>query len=193
MCLENWNAEVAKNAEKWANRCTLSHSSRRQRKVSFANCGENLFMSSAPLPWSHIIQVFYDEVKNFKYGVGDIRANSKTGHYTQLVWATSHEIGCALAHCPHKRLSYFYVCHYCPEGNNINTKKTPYKKGKPCGDCPNHCDNGLCTGLQDSKPACTDSDPRKRPAGRRQVKTAAGRSGAKAHAAPAVQPAALIF
>uniref|UniRef100_A0A8C6AGN1 ShKT domain-containing protein n=1 Tax=Marmota marmota marmota TaxID=9994 RepID=A0A8C6AGN1_MARMA len=135
----NWNAEVAKNAEKWANRCTLSHSSR------IANCGEKLFMSSAPLPWSHIIQVFYDEVKNFKYGVGDIRANSKTGHYTQLVWATSHQIGCALAHCPHKHLSYFYVCHYCPEGNNRNTKKTPYKKGKPCGDCPNNCDNGLCT------------------------------------------------
>ncbi|XP_047414307.1 cysteine-rich secretory protein 2-like [Sciurus carolinensis] len=138
----NWNAEVAKNAEKWAERCTLSHSPRSQRKISFANCGENLFMSSAPISWSHAIQSLYDEVKDFKYGVD---ANAKTGHYTQLVWATSHQLGCALAHCPHKHLSYYYVCHYCPEGNDVRTKKTPYKVGKPCADCPDHCDDGLCT------------------------------------------------
>uniref|UniRef100_A0A8C8ZQF2 ShKT domain-containing protein n=1 Tax=Prolemur simus TaxID=1328070 RepID=A0A8C8ZQF2_PROSS len=139
-----WNAEAAKNAENWANKCTLSHSPPNQRQIR-CNCGENLFMSSGPTSWSDAIQTLYDEAKNFKYGFGGIRPNAKIDHYTQLVWATSHQLGCALGHCPHKTLQYFYVCQYCPGGNNVRTKKTPYKIGKPCGECPAHCENGLCT------------------------------------------------
>ncbi|KAM6181767.1 cysteine-rich venom protein-like [Erethizon dorsatum] len=140
-----WNSEVAKNAEIWAKKCIFSHSSRDQRKISFAGCGENYFLSTDPVTWSHVIQSFYNEVKDFVYGLGNIRANAKTSHYTQLVWATSHQLGCALAHCPHKKYKYFYVCQYCPEGNYMNTINTPYQLGRPCGDCPGHCDNGLCT------------------------------------------------
>ncbi|XP_008584246.1 PREDICTED: cysteine-rich secretory protein 3-like, partial [Galeopterus variegatus] len=140
-----WNAEAAKNAEKWAQQCILSHSPPSQRKISFAGCGENIFMSTHPKSWSDAIQYLYDEVKDFKYGFGSTRSDAKTGHYTQLVWATSHQLGCALAHCPHEILKYYYVCQYCPSGNIVNIMKTPYKKGKPCGDCPHHCDNGLCT------------------------------------------------
>ncbi|XP_019064033.1 cysteine-rich venom protein pseudechetoxin-like [Fukomys damarensis] len=139
-----WNAEVAKNAETWAKKCIFSHSPNDQRKINFAGCGENYFLSSDPRTWSNVIQSLYDEVKDFKYGLGNIRANAKTGHYTQLVWATSHQLGCALAHCPHKKYKYFYVCQYCPAGNDVRKMKTPYKTGKPCGDCPGHCDNGLC-------------------------------------------------
>ncbi|KAM9665236.1 cysteine-rich secretory protein 2-like [Trichechus inunguis] len=143
-----WNAEVAKNARNWANKCTLSHSPPNQRQTSsFAHCGENLFMSSHPKSWSDVIQSLYDEVKYFKYGFGSTRPNTTTDHYTQLVWATSHQVGCALAYCPQHPLRYYYVCQYCPAGNDVTTIKTPYKKGKPCGDCPNHCDKGLCTNL----------------------------------------------
>uniref|UniRef100_G3U097 ShKT domain-containing protein n=1 Tax=Loxodonta africana TaxID=9785 RepID=G3U097_LOXAF len=139
-----WNAEVAKNAEKWAKKCTLSHSHQNQGKTGSVACGENLFMSSDPRSWSDVIQSLYNEVKDFQYGFGSIRANAETGHYTQLVWATSHQLGCALAHCPRHTFQYYYVCQYCPPGNDIRTIKTPYKRGKPCGDCPNHCDKGLC-------------------------------------------------
>ncbi|XP_005377986.1 PREDICTED: serotriflin-like [Chinchilla lanigera] len=143
--METWNSEVAKNAEIWARKCAFSHSPTHQRRISFAGCGENYFSSTAPKSWSHVIQTFYDEVKDFEFGLGDTRANAKTGHYTQLVWASSHQLGCAVAHCPHRKYKYFYVCHYCPAGNNKNTLKTPYKLGQPCGDCPGHCDSGLCT------------------------------------------------
>ncbi|XP_006149163.1 serotriflin [Tupaia chinensis] len=140
-----WNDQVAQNAEKWAKKCTMSHSPPHERQIRFADCGENLFMSSNPRNWSYAIQSLYNEVTDFRYGSGDTRPNVKTGHYTQLVWATSHQLGCALAHCPNKRLKFYYVCQYCPAGNNIKTRNTPYKKGKPCADCPGHCDNGLCT------------------------------------------------
>ncbi|XP_073937790.1 cysteine-rich venom protein-like [Castor canadensis] len=154
-----WNANVAKNAENWAKKCTLSHSPHNQRKISFAGCGENLFMSSRPESWSDAIQFLYNEVKDFKYGIGNTRANANTFHYTQLVWATSHQLGCALAHCPHQKLPYYYVCQYCPAGNNVRTWKTPYRKGKPCGDCPGHCDNRLCTNpcmYEDKYTNCAD-------------------------------------
>ncbi|XP_036270288.1 serotriflin-like isoform X1 [Pipistrellus kuhlii] len=141
-----WNDVVARNAAKWANRCALAHSPPSERRINdFTDCGENLFMSSNPKSWSDVIQSLYDEAKDFKYGLGGTL--KKTGHYTQLVWATSHQVGCALAHCPHSssNLQYFYVCHYWPAGNVFNTIRTPYKRGRPCGDCPHHCDNGLCT------------------------------------------------
>ncbi|XP_016068137.1 PREDICTED: cysteine-rich secretory protein 3-like [Miniopterus natalensis] len=139
-----WSDEAARNAESWANMCTMTHSPSAKRHISSTGCGENLFMSSNPRSWSDAIQSLYDEVKDFKYGFGSTRPNAVTGHYTQLVWATSHQLGCALAHCPRSIYKYFYVCQYCPSGNVLNTIKTPYKKGKPCEDCPHHCDNGLC-------------------------------------------------
>uniref|UniRef100_A0A8C4L5A2 ShKT domain-containing protein n=1 Tax=Equus asinus asinus TaxID=83772 RepID=A0A8C4L5A2_EQUAS len=113
--------------------------------MDLAGCGENILMSSRIKSWPDVIQYFYEELKYFKYGFGRTRANVKIGHYTQLVWPTSHQLGCALAYCPHKTLKYFYVCQYCPGGNYVKRMNTPYKKGEPCGDCPHHCDNGLCT------------------------------------------------
>ncbi|KAI5140529.1 cysteine-rich venom protein-like [Manis pentadactyla] len=141
----SWNRETAKNAEKWAKKCTLSHSPPSERKISFTGCGENLFMSSNPTSWTDAIQYLYNEVGNFTYGFGRTRADAVVGHYTQIVWATSHQLGCAFAYCPEKKLRYYYVCQYCPAGNFVEFMKTPYKRGKPCGACPDHCDNGLCT------------------------------------------------
>ncbi|XP_027983689.2 cysteine-rich secretory protein 3-like [Eptesicus fuscus] len=140
-----WNDVVARNAAKWANKCNLYHSPSSERQIDFTGCGENFYKSSSPKSWSYAIQYLYDEVKDFKYGFGSTRANAETAHYTQLVWATSHQLGCAIAHCPHNKFQYFYVCHYCPAGNVRNTIRTPYKRGRPCEDCPHHCDNGLCT------------------------------------------------
>lgn len=41
-------------------------------------------MSSNPKTWSEAIQSLYDEVKDFKYGYGSVRASAATGHYTQV-------------------------------------------------------------------------------------------------------------
>ncbi|KFV82319.1 Cysteine-rich secretory protein 2, partial [Struthio camelus australis] len=139
-----WSPEVAKNAEIWANKCTLSHSPATMRKIN-VTCGENLFMSPDAFSWPSAIQYWYDEVKDFKYGTGATRRGAVVGHYTQLIWYNSYQIGCAVAYCPNSRYNYFYVCHYCPPGNNPMQIATPYKKGAKCGDCPGHCDRGLCT------------------------------------------------
>ncbi|XP_062406278.1 cysteine-rich venom protein-like [Sardina pilchardus] len=143
----SWNSEVAANAQKWADSCKQRHSTSSERRISTGGCGENLFYSSAPLSWDDSIQAWFGENRHYKYGEGPI-GNATVGHYTQLVWYRSNEIGCAVAHCPHG-FAYFYVCHYCPAGNVFykghNGYAHPYKEGPPCGDCPDNCDNGLCT------------------------------------------------
>ncbi|XP_074845113.1 cysteine-rich venom protein latisemin-like [Carettochelys insculpta] len=139
-----WSPEAAANAKRWANQCTLSHSPPDSRRTGVP-CGENLYMSSAPHSWSDAIQAWYNEVENFVYGVGATSPGSVIGHYTQMVWYISYQIGCAIAFCPEHQLKYYYVCHYCPTGNYAHLIKTPYKSGPPCGDCPNACENGLCT------------------------------------------------
>ncbi|XP_005377726.1 PREDICTED: cysteine-rich secretory protein 2 [Chinchilla lanigera] len=140
-----WSREATVNAQKWANKCTLQHSNPDDRKTS-TKCGENLYMSSDPAAWSNAIQSWFDESRDFTFGVGPKSRSAVVGHYTQLVWYSSYLVGCGVAYCPNQdSLKYYYVCQYCPAGNNANTKNTPYKQGTPCASCPNHCENGLCT------------------------------------------------
>ncbi|XP_006881982.1 PREDICTED: cysteine-rich secretory protein 2 [Elephantulus edwardii] len=140
-----WNRDATANAQKWANKCTLDHSNQEDRKTT-TKCGENLYMSTDPTFWSTAIQSWYDESLNFTYGVGPTTSNSVVGHYTQLVWYSSFRIGCGIAFCPNQEeFKYFYVCHYCPAGNNVNQKHFPYKEGPLCASCPGNCENGLCT------------------------------------------------
>ncbi|KAK1170318.1 cysteine-rich venom protein TEL1-like [Acipenser oxyrinchus oxyrinchus] len=139
-----WSAEAAVNAKTWANTCSMNHSPSDTRKISTSGCGENLYMSSNANSWDMAVQAWYDEVKDFKYGVGSTNG-AVVGHYTQVVWYRSNKVGCAVAHCPGSKYKYFYVCQYCPPGNVQNLLTTPYKAGPSCGDCPNACDNKLCT------------------------------------------------
>ncbi len=41
--------------------------------------------------------------------------NRHCGHYTQIVWATTTEVGCGFAVCP--TLGQVWVCNYRPRGN----------------------------------------------------------------------------
>uniref|UniRef100_A0A8C3MZN4 Uncharacterized protein n=1 Tax=Geospiza parvula TaxID=87175 RepID=A0A8C3MZN4_GEOPR len=139
-----WCSAAAENAQNWANQCTLRHSPANLRRTN-VQCGENLFMSSAPFSWSDVLQAWYNEEKNFEYGTGAKPKGAMFGHYTQMVWHNSYKIGCGFAFCSNTTYSYFYVCQYCPAGNLIGSMKTPYKEGEPCGDCPSACEDGLCT------------------------------------------------
>uniref|UniRef100_A0A8C6TXF1 ShKT domain-containing protein n=1 Tax=Neogobius melanostomus TaxID=47308 RepID=A0A8C6TXF1_9GOBI len=138
----SWSSEAAANAQRWADTCSMNHSPDSDRVINTSGCGENLYMASYKNSWSNAIQSWYDEVKDYEYGVGSIN-EGVIGHYTQVVWYRSNLIGCAMAYCPNAEYKYFYVCHYCPPGNYQYTH--PYKSGPSCADCPNACDNKLCT------------------------------------------------
>ncbi|TRZ17517.1 hypothetical protein HGM15179_009582 [Zosterops borbonicus] len=78
-----WCPPAAVNAQNWANQCTLRHSPPNLRRTN-VQCGENLFMSSAPFSWSDVLQAWYNEEKNFEYGTGAKPKGAMVGHYTQV-------------------------------------------------------------------------------------------------------------
>ncbi|XP_075910669.1 cysteine-rich venom protein TEL1-like, partial [Petromyzon marinus] len=140
-----WNDEAGNNSYLWSLTCTMDHSPAANRKTSAFGCGENLFLSSAPFTWEHAIRDWFNEVDSpgFDYGKG-ARTPGAVGHYTQVVWYSSYQVGCAVTYCPNSEsvYKYLYVCQYCPQGN-LNTRLTrPYDLGEPCALCPNSCDNG---------------------------------------------------
>uniref|UniRef100_K4IDE1 CRiSP-Abr-3 n=1 Tax=Abronia graminea TaxID=278977 RepID=K4IDE1_ABRGR len=141
-----WDFATAQNAQRSADTCTLEHTPQKDRTINGVACGENLFSSSAIHQWPSVIQEWFNERNDFNFGKGPTKPGVMIGHYTQVVWYRSYILGCAVAHCPRqKTYKYFYVCQYCPAGNLRSQKYTPYKIGRPCGDCPQACDNGLCT------------------------------------------------
>ncbi|XP_027664457.2 cysteine-rich secretory protein 2 [Falco cherrug] len=140
-----WSEKAAKNAKKWANKCGMEVSPSNQRVINGVTCGENILLSSYLKTWPEVIQAWHSQSSNFKYGLGAIKKNANIGSYTQLIWYNSYQVGCAVAYCPRSELKYFYVCQYCPAGNNVMQIATPYKSGPKCADCPGHCDKGLCT------------------------------------------------
>ncbi|XP_056419975.1 cysteine-rich secretory protein 2-like isoform X1 [Hyla sarda] len=140
-----WNEEAALNAMNFAAKCIDDHSNVKYRVIKRPNvhsCGENLLFSSAKTPWSAVINEWASENEDFTYGVGS--NGNPVGHYTQVVWWNSVHSGCGAAKCDNLKYPYFYVCHYCPAGNDWENRNTPYKLGRRCSQCNGGCDNGLC-------------------------------------------------
>lgn len=139
-----WHKGAAKNAQKWAESCELLiHDPPQSRWIeNYGACGQNIFVSSHKVPWMFALKSWFIERHNFTYGSNN--NNLKVvGHYTQMVWAATHKVGCGLAKCmqggPGGKLFYNYVCNYCPIGNWGHKLGTPYKRGRPCGSCRRSC------------------------------------------------------
>ncbi|GLV37876.1 uncharacterized protein CBL_06422 [Carabus blaptoides fortunei] len=151
----SWHAGAAKAAQRWADECLLLvHDNITGRyDDSYGQCGQNIFIASHQVPWFFAIKTWYLEKDNFTYGStkNDLGV---IGHYTQMVWASTHEIGCGFAKChrrfPSKKFYYNYVCNYCPIGNKPGHVGKPYKRGKRCANCRKSCN---------AKKLCTNSCP----------------------------------
>ena len=125
-----WDAELAKGAQAWSNRCTFAHS-------KATKLGENLYAStgSPPTPAAAVASWEGESSKYTYAAVTDpINDFDETGHYTQLVWWSTKRFGCGVTHCtinsPFPRLPAwnFVVCRYSPPGNV--TGRFPYTTPK---------------------------------------------------------------
>ena len=79
-------------------------------------CGENLaMMSNANMmaTTNFATQAWYDEVTNPGYDFNNQGFASGTGHFTQLVWKGSTELGCGVS-------GMYVVCRYCNGPGNYN-------------------------------------------------------------------------
>ncbi|XP_056631198.1 cysteine-rich secretory protein 1-like [Diorhabda sublineata] len=155
---------AAKSAQRWANACKfLIHDNVVGRSIqNYGSCGQNIFVATQKVPWLFAIDTWWSEKDLFKYGK---RNNLTTiGHYTQLVWANTHEVGCGVAKCvvkPDKtpfnaNTFYNYVCNYCPIGNFPGRLGRPYIKGTPCSLCKKRCQKKLCKSTCNAADQFTD-------------------------------------
>ncbi|GAU90104.1 hypothetical protein RvY_02573 [Ramazzottius varieornatus] len=142
-----WNNEVAAGAQQHADNCVFAHNSPSNRSTSqWSMGGQNLFQNGGTIPmtWRNAIDAWFNEV----YSCTDGTATSCTtgaviGHYTQVAWAKSWQIGCGARICAGTVL---FVCNYNPLGNYNQPIEPVYQTGPPCGACPSYCKEGkLCT------------------------------------------------
>jgi len=112
-----WSNVLADQAQGWANRLLAE---KRFAHSQAAGHGENLFAIEGALASPAQVVYHWDlEAADFDYSSNTCR--KVCGHYTQLVWATSKEVGCGVARNSRREV---WVCNYDPPGNYIGRR--PY-------------------------------------------------------------------
>ncbi|GFN97512.1 peptidase inhibitor 16 [Plakobranchus ocellatus] len=154
MLMMEWDNNLERLAQTYANRCTFEHSKHpfRSNVGGHSYVGENLAVLSYKFKLHEPAYLWYREIKDYNYSSNSpVREKVMIGHYTQIVWADSYALGCGLKFCRNMlgqgtiRKGYLVVCHYGPGGNYVGEK--PFKKGIACSDCgkkKSYCDRGLC-------------------------------------------------
>ena len=119
-----WSHQLAQDAQSWANRLArddrMYHSDRQTRR----GAGENLWTGTAGYySADDMIGGFLSERKMYKPGkfpeVSTTGRWEDVGHYTQVIWPGTQQVGCAVAH---NRSHDFLVCRYWPAGNTIGVR-----------------------------------------------------------------------
>ncbi|XP_063711694.1 uncharacterized protein LOC134839993 [Symsagittifera roscoffensis] len=171
-----WNAQLASFSKAWTatlketKKCGLGHSSTGDRRSlgGFVYVGENLASRSATkitedqAPENAILGVegWFDEIEGYQYSASEYRTCAKqstapkvTGHFTQVMWQQTTDVGCDYAICekgPNPNMATIVVsCNYGPGGNMGGTNvfgpdnfcslsEAPVGKGKitSCGTPP---------------------------------------------------------
>jgi len=115
-----WNDRLVADARVWANELAVSGRFEHSPDGPGENPqGENLW-AGTPRAFSPeaMVHLWIAEKRDYRPGV--FPANSRSGdvenvgHYTQLIWRSSRQVGCATAVGAHEE---FLVCRYSAAGN----------------------------------------------------------------------------
>lgn len=106
--LMEWVPELAEVAQDYADNCVFEHSNNRN------GAGENLAMGHSSI--KNAVAAWASEFQEYTYPGG---FSGSTGHYTQVVWHNTTQLGCGYA--PACKM---YVCRYREHGNFNN--QPPY-------------------------------------------------------------------
>jgi uncharacterized protein YkwD len=128
-----WNTELAASAKAYAEECVWEHSDDRSPDAGYDSVGENLAWTSQQLSAfgaENAVQMWVDERYDWDFGMNVGDGNfSAYGHYTQVVWHSTEEVGCGAAYCDNTvgigSAGTVIVCRYGPAGNF--TGRAPYE------------------------------------------------------------------
>ena len=106
-----WSNKLQTYTQEWANKLAKEN---KMYHRSANEYGENIYWSMGrAVLGADVTQAWYDEIKDYSYSSPGF--SMKTGHFTQVVWATSTELGCGKAVA--KNGGVYVVCNYNPPGN----------------------------------------------------------------------------
>lgn len=117
-----WSPTIAQTAQAWADNCMFKHSG--------GNYGENIYADSGQGTAADVVADWVSEKQDYDYASNSCAG--VCGHYTQVVWSKSLNLGCAMKHCTTNSpfggfgggAWNFWVCNYDPAGNFNNQR--PY-------------------------------------------------------------------
>lgn len=107
------NPAISRYAQEWANnmaaRNTMQHRSNNRY-------GENLYacFGKTVVGGEDAVKSWYDEIKHYRFGQPSPGNFSQVGHFTQVVWKESRELGVGMAKNGN---NVYIVCNYDPPGN----------------------------------------------------------------------------
>jgi uncharacterized protein YkwD len=112
-----WSEAMAERAQRWANTLLARGDVAHSPKSPF---GENLYeIRGAFASPREVVKAWVDESAGYDYRHN--RCSSVCGHYTQIIWADTKEVGCAASRSRNREV---WVCNYNPPGNWIGRR--PY-------------------------------------------------------------------
>ncbi|KAF8559183.1 PR-1-like protein [Imleria badia] len=106
----NWSTSLASNAQTWVSGCRFEHSNGK-----LGPYGENIAAGTGNFTAGNAMNMFMD-------GLPFDPANPTFSDFTQIIWQSTTELGCASAQCNGIFDATFgeatmYVCLYEPVGN----------------------------------------------------------------------------
>nr|ACO09983.1 Glioma pathogenesis-related protein 1 precursor [Osmerus mordax] len=159
MLFMTWDEGLATTARAWSRKCDVQHNIylKEPKRVhpSFSSVGENIWTGYPTSIFSvqSYLNLWVAEVNDYSNQSNTCMQGKICGHYTQVVWASSYKVGCAVNICPNgvartnfpTKKAAIFVCNYAPAGNVAGRR--PYKTGVACSDCEGEtakCQGNLC-------------------------------------------------
>lgn len=107
------NPAISRYAQEWAN--NLAARNTMQHRTS-GKYGENLYacFGKVDVTGEEAVRSWYNEIKDYRFGQSNPSNFSQVGHFTQVVWKSSRELGVGIAK---NGKNVYVVCNYDPPGN----------------------------------------------------------------------------
>ncbi|CAD5223938.1 unnamed protein product [Bursaphelenchus okinawaensis] len=182
-----YSTDLEQEATTYAEKCVWAHSGTQD--------GENLYSLTRTSTENTVnlgaaITAWYNEVTTFSpSGIPSYAFVEADGHFTQVIWANTSEVGCDVASCPTltnlEGSNYAYiVCNYRAAGNVVSLPI--YTEADPASQCPSGyvADSPLCvvatTGTTTTNTGTTTANTGTTASGASTSSTTAGTTGSTA-------------